>query len=67
MPRRDGTGPKGQGPHTGKAAGPCPSADQPRVLRMGVGNCFHSGRGQKGCHCHGQPDAVNQNEDNQQQ
>ncbi|MBS3779187.1 MAG: DUF5320 family protein [Desulfovermiculus sp.] len=51
MPRRDGTGPLGQGPKTGRGLGPCgggnarPSRPGTGLMRR-AGNLFRRGRGQ---------------------
>ena len=35
MANRDGTGPNGKGPRTGRGLGDCPKADTPQVPRLG--------------------------------
>ena len=52
MPRRDGTGPEGQGSGTGRGLGPCntgeqTSANDRRGLKRGVGRAQSQGRGQQ--------------------
>ncbi|MBU7044731.1 MAG: DUF5320 domain-containing protein [Theionarchaea archaeon] len=45
MPRGDGTGPMGQGPRTGRAAGYCAGYNTPGFMNPGVGGGFGRGRG----------------------
>ncbi len=49
MPNRDGTGPEGKGPKTGRGMGNCgveeKSADRPR--RMGIGRGRGQGQGRR--------------------
>jgi hypothetical protein len=40
MPRRDGTGPEGLGPRTGRGAGPCGGSDEPGSESVGLGRSF---------------------------
>lgn len=47
MPRRDGTGPMGAGPMTGRGFGPC-AADRAMGNRAGLGMGYGYGRG-RGC------------------
>jgi len=49
MPGGDQTGPMGQGPMTGRAAGNCAGFNQPGWMNRMVGRCFgRGGRGQGG-------------------
>ena len=46
MPARDGTGPRGQGPMTGRQRGPCQTAQtQPHTPATGMGRRCGNGRG----------------------
>lgn len=45
MPRGDGTGPWGQGPMTGRAAGYCAGYDQPGAASPGPGRGYGRGQG----------------------
>ena len=48
MPRGDGTGPLGQGPRTGRAAGYCAGYDVPGYMNPAFGRRFVGGRGRGG-------------------
>lgn len=45
MPRGDGTGPNGQGPQTGRAAGYCSGNDRPGFATGGFGRGMRRGGG----------------------
>lgn len=45
MPRKDGSGPKGQGPKTGRGTGNCAPATPQRGTGQGRGNGRGGGRG----------------------
>ena len=48
MPNRDGTGPEGKGPLTGRSAGACKTAEKPagQPRRAGAGTSRGRGQGQ---------------------
>ena len=48
MPRRDGTGPEGLGPMTGRAAGNCAGSGVYGLANPAVGRGFGMGRGRGG-------------------
>lgn len=48
MPRGDGTGPLGQGPMTGRAAGRCTGNPTPGFFNRFMGNRFGGGRRRMG-------------------
>ena len=45
MPNRDGTGPEGKGPRTGRQMGNCEGAEPVAGRGQGFGNGRNSGRG----------------------
>jgi hypothetical protein len=47
MPRKDGTGPNGKGPKTGRGRGPCKSGPTKPATRRGTGGGRGRGRGSK--------------------
>jgi predicted DNA-binding protein (UPF0251 family) len=47
MPNRDGTGPRGEGPRTGRRMGNCPPESTEKPLGQGLGNGFGKGRGRR--------------------
>jgi len=47
MPRKDGTGPDGKGPRTGRGRGPCKSGPSKPTTRQGTGRGRGSGRGRR--------------------
>lgn len=51
MPRKDKTGPEGQGPMTGRRAGYCAGQDVPEFSGRGMG--YERGAGGRGMRCRG--------------
>ena len=45
MPQRNGTGPAGQGPMTGRGMGPCEGSDTSGIVNPGFGRGFGRGMG----------------------
>ena len=47
MPNKDGTGPDGNGPNTGRGVGPCTSMPAGQVPRRGLGRGLGRGFGRR--------------------
>ena len=48
MPRKDGTGPDGKGPKTGRGRGPCKTGPSKPDTRRGTGRGRGTGGGRRG-------------------